>query len=87
MSWYDELPAGERAELRDAGRIGATRYQGPELIDVGTDEGKAELLDVMLTPIYLDPVEGPELEPCDNEPHDPHWDEYGTCPGVKEVEA
>ncbi len=30
MSWYDSLPASERAELRDAGRIGGSRFEGPE---------------------------------------------------------
>lgn len=30
MSWIDDLPASERAALVDAGRIGASRYAGPE---------------------------------------------------------
>lgn len=31
MSWYDDLPASERVSLRDAGRIGATRFEGPDV--------------------------------------------------------
>ncbi len=30
MSWIDNLPAGERTALRDAGRIGASRFEGPD---------------------------------------------------------
>ena len=28
--WIDNMPAGDRAALSDAGRIGNTRFQGPE---------------------------------------------------------
>lgn len=34
MSWVDELPAHERNELRDAGRIGTTRFDGPEQLTI-----------------------------------------------------
>ncbi len=33
--WIDDLPASERAELRDAGRLGGTRFDGPELAKDG----------------------------------------------------
>lgn len=29
MTWIDNLPADDRAALRDAGRIGAARFDGP----------------------------------------------------------
>lgn len=31
MSWVDDLPAEERAELRDAGRLGTARWEQTEL--------------------------------------------------------
>ncbi len=34
MAWIDNLPAGERAALSDAGRIGNTRFEGPTMPDV-----------------------------------------------------
>lgn len=36
--WIDNLPAGERAALTDAGRIGASRYEGPDTILVAVPE-------------------------------------------------
>lgn len=34
MSWLDDLPASERDALRDAGRIGASRYEDTILVPV-----------------------------------------------------
>jgi hypothetical protein len=50
MSWIDEMPSHQMAELRDAGRIGSSRFEGPTPERCDYEPGD------MTHPMHTDPL-------------------------------